>query len=80
MLRHLKSRAFWCATPGVRNLSHLPIDDELFGLSAEQREFRATFRNFFETELGPHAKSIDDNDDFPDAVFKNERTFLPTNT
>ena len=49
----------------IRRLNYLPIDDDLFGLTEDQKELRSTFRNFFETELGPHAKAIDENDDFP---------------
>ena len=65
MLRFLKPRVNLLATSHLRGLSHLPIDDQLLGLTEEQKEFRSSFRNFFETELGPHAKAIDDNDDFP---------------
>jgi hypothetical protein len=62
MLRIINSQT---AKSTFRRLNYLPIDDKLFGLSADEIEIRQTFRNFFETELGPHAKSIDDADDFP---------------
>ena len=65
MLRFFKPRVNVRGTPLGRSLSHLPIDDDLFGLTDEQKEIRSSFRNFFETELGPHVKAIDDNDDYP---------------
>lgn len=45
--------------------SNLPIDDEIFGLSADQRQLRATVSNFFKEELAPQADKIDKDDDFP---------------
>ena len=46
-------------------LSYVPVDDVLMGLSGEEMEIRSSFRNFFESELGPHVKDIDSTDDFP---------------
>lgn len=34
-----------------RNLSIVPIEDQLFGVSEEQSAIRESFRNFFESEL-----------------------------
>ena len=38
-------------TIGQRNLSIVPIEDHLFGVSEEQSAIRENFRNFFESEL-----------------------------
>nr|XP_039260897.1 isovaleryl-CoA dehydrogenase, mitochondrial-like [Styela clava] len=45
--------------------STLPIDDEIFGLSEDQRQLRQTVSNFFKEELAPLADKIDKEDDFP---------------
>jgi len=49
----------------LRALSHVPVDDRLFGLSDEERELRQTARSFFESELGDLAFQIDKDDHFP---------------
>jgi isovaleryl-CoA dehydrogenase len=53
-------------TSSVRNLSHYPIDDSMFGLTEEQSQLRQTAFNFAQKELAPFAQDIDKNDVFPE--------------
>ena len=55
-------KLFSCAS---RPLTHYPIDDNLFGLTDEQRQLRETVFNFCQKELAPHADAIDKNNEFP---------------
>ena len=48
-----------------RSLTHYPIDNDLFGLTAEQVQLRETVFNFFQKEIAPIADQIDKDDDFP---------------
>ena len=59
---------FFCAIflAKVRNLSYLPIDDKFYGLDETEIELRQTTRQFFETEVGPHAYQIDKDDHYPE--------------
>ena len=68
--------------PLHRSLSHVPIEDSLFGLDDDAIEIRYTYRKFFEKELpedllrkyvlvkkvkiNQFFGRIDTNDDFPD--------------
>lgn len=57
-----------CAAPTSvfgRNLSHYPINDQMYGLSEDQQKLRETAFNFFQKELAPFAKEIDKTDNFP---------------
>lgn len=45
--------------------SFVPVDDEVSGLSEEQRSLRATVRKLVEEELSPVAAEIDRNNEFP---------------
>lgn len=54
-------------TIGRRNLSIVPIEDQLFGVSDEQSAIRENFRNFFESELTQQrCREIDETDSFPE--------------
>ncbi|KAG1714988.1 Isovaleryl-CoA dehydrogenase, mitochondrial [Nymphon striatum] len=46
--------------------SHYPVDDNIFGLTEEQKELRHTAFQFGQKELAPYAYEIDKNDNFPD--------------
>lgn len=48
-----------------RSMSVLAIDDDLNGLTDDQKELRETVKNFAQAELAPHADAIDKNNDFP---------------
>lgn len=50
---------------GKRYLSHYPVDDNISGLNAEQKQLRETVFQFAQKELAPHAQDIDKNNDFP---------------
>ncbi|XP_065164880.1 isovaleryl-CoA dehydrogenase, mitochondrial [Atheta coriaria] len=43
----------------VKSLSHYPIDDDIFGLTDEQKQLRESVFNFAQKELAPHAQEID---------------------
>lgn len=43
----------------------LSIDDDLNGLTDEQKELRETVKNFAQAELAPHAEAIDKENNFP---------------
>ena len=60
----------------IRHLSHVPVDDALFGLDDEEKELRQTARKFFETELGDLAYQIDKDDHFPDFADYMKRYFI----
>lgn len=47
-----------------RFLSHYPIDDDVFGLSDEQKQLRETAFNFAQKELAPYADEIDRMNNF----------------
>ena len=49
MLKKVLSNSFKYSLQ--RTLSHVPIEDGIFGLTDEEIELRGTFRKFFETEL-----------------------------
>ncbi len=55
-----------CSKSSTACLSHYPIDDELFGLTDEQRQLRDTVFTFCQKELAPHADAIDKNNGFPE--------------
>ena len=48
-----------------RPMSVLAIDDNLNGLTEDQKELRETVKNFAQAELAPHADAIDKQNDFP---------------
>lgn len=50
-----------------RTLTHYPIDDNIFGLTQEEKQLRETVFNFCQKELAPHADAIDKNNNFPQA-------------
>lgn len=47
-----------------RRFSHYPIDDNIFGLTDEERQLRETVFNFCQKELAPHADVIDKTNNF----------------
>lgn len=49
----------------IRKCAYYPIQDVMYGLSAEQTELREAAFNFAQKELAPHAKDIDKNNHFP---------------
>ncbi|XP_054717913.1 isovaleryl-CoA dehydrogenase, mitochondrial-like isoform X2 [Uloborus diversus] len=49
----------------VRYLSHYPVDDNISGLNAEQRQMRESIFQFAQKELAPFAQDIDKNNIFP---------------
>jgi len=50
---------------GARELSYVPVDDIVSGLTDDQIQLRETARNFCDKELAPYASDIDQNNDFP---------------
>ena len=48
-----------------RTMSVLAIDDDLNGLTDDQKELRETVKNFAQTELAPYAEAIDKDNNFP---------------
>ena len=61
-----KNIEFSILSAKVRKLSYLPIDDKFYGLDETEIELRQTTRQFFETEVGPHAYQIDKDDHYPE--------------
>ena len=57
---------FHLISTNIRKLSYVPIDDKFYGLDETEIELRQTTRQFFETELSPHAYQIDKDDHYPD--------------
>ena len=57
------------------------VDDNVFGLNADQKQLRATIHNFCQKELAPHADVIDKQNDFltkkKDPVVKSHHTDSP---
>ncbi|XP_052262362.1 isovaleryl-CoA dehydrogenase, mitochondrial-like isoform X2 [Dreissena polymorpha] len=49
----------------TRSASHFPIDDNLYGLSDEQKQLRETVFQFAQKELAPRADEIDKTNSFP---------------
>ncbi|KAK0160586.1 hypothetical protein PV328_007981 [Microctonus aethiopoides] len=48
----------------TRYLSHYPIDENIFGLSEQQRELRSLVFNLAQKKLAPKAAEIDKNNEF----------------
>ncbi|XP_074647381.1 isovaleryl-CoA dehydrogenase, mitochondrial-like isoform X1 [Tubulanus polymorphus] len=55
-------------SPGTvrHNSQYYPVNDDLFGLTAEQKQLRETVFNFAQKELAPKAQKIDAEDSFPE--------------
>ncbi|KAJ7380794.1 hypothetical protein OS493_007176 [Desmophyllum pertusum] len=49
---------------GIRNLS-TDVDDNVSGITDEQKQLRETVKNFFQKELAPFADKIDKENNFP---------------
>lgn len=47
-------------------MSHYPIDEYVFGLTAEQQQLRQSVFDFAQKELAPKAADIDKNNNFPE--------------
>ncbi|XP_052815375.1 isovaleryl-CoA dehydrogenase, mitochondrial-like isoform X1 [Mya arenaria] len=54
-----------CFKNQIRLSSHFPIDDNLYGLSDEQKQLRETVFQFAQKELAPYADEIDKTNSFP---------------
>ncbi|XP_067139966.1 isovaleryl-CoA dehydrogenase, mitochondrial isoform X1 [Centruroides vittatus] len=50
----------------IRCCSTYPINDNVFGLTDDQKQLRQSVFQFVQKELGPHAQDIDKNNVFPD--------------
>lgn len=53
-------------TSSVKGTKFYPINDDIFGLSDEQKHLRETVFNFVQKELAPKAQKIDFDNDFKD--------------
>ncbi|XP_036216812.1 isovaleryl-CoA dehydrogenase, mitochondrial [Bactrocera oleae] len=66
-LSNLLPRCFAAGVPQqARGAAHYPVNDKFYGLNEEQQKLREIAFNFFQKELAPYAKAIDQNDNFRD--------------
>ncbi|CAM1154350.1 Uncharacterised protein g11178 [Pycnogonum litorale] len=49
-----------------RQCSYYPVDDDVSGLTEEQRQLRQTVFQFAQKELAPRSSEIDKTDSFPE--------------
>ena len=64
-LSNLLPRCFAAGVPQqARGAAHYPVNDKFYGLNEEQQKLREIAFNFFQKELAPYAKAIDQNDNF----------------